>query len=337
MPLTVSELPLPRHQAVRLAFFNHKGGVGKTTITANVAFALARARKRVLLVDSDPQCNLTSYLVDEEVVDDLLDSSDGANGRTLWSALKPVIEGAGPPTAVAPFERSNNLFLLPGDIRLAEFENELYTLWGECFQRKIRGFRGVVALSQLVNQTAHRYQADYVLYDSGPNIGSLNRAVLLDCDYFAIPAACDVFSLRAISTLGHTLSSWIQLWSTVVDLAPTNLYLLPGQPCFIGYIPQRFRVYADRPAKEFAAFLPRIERTIQADLVEVLARINTRLVPKLSTLKLGEVKDLGTLATAAQVAGVAVSDARSGTSEQRRSAEHSFDELANTIIQRTRP
>ena len=56
-------------KAVRLTLFNHKGGVGKTTLTVNLAFALADMGKTILLVDSDPQCNLTSYLVQAEVVD----------------------------------------------------------------------------------------------------------------------------------------------------------------------------------------------------------------------------------------------------------------------------
>ena len=61
---------------LRLTIYNHKGGVGKTTLTVNIAAALAERNKRVLLIDSDPQCNLTSYLLADDVVNDLLDNSD---------------------------------------------------------------------------------------------------------------------------------------------------------------------------------------------------------------------------------------------------------------------
>lgn len=81
-------------QAVRIALFNHKGGVGKTTLTVNLAFALSALGKTVLLVDSDPQCNLTSYLVEASVVDQWLDESEGKNGKTIWSALRPIVQAA---------------------------------------------------------------------------------------------------------------------------------------------------------------------------------------------------------------------------------------------------
>ena len=104
----------------------------------NLAAALAATGKRVLLVDSDPQCNLTSYLVADEVVDDLLDNSDSKNGQTVWSALKPVSEATGGVATIAPIESGiDNLFLIPGDIRLSEFEVDLTEFWGQCLQRKI--------------------------------------------------------------------------------------------------------------------------------------------------------------------------------------------------------
>ena len=268
-----------RSGAVRLVIFNHKGGVGKTTLTVNIAAALAEMGKRILLVDSDPQGNLTSSLVEEAVVDDLLDSADTDTGATLWSALKPIVEATGELKVISPIEARQNIYLLPGDVRLSEFEQELSSMWTDCISRKSRGFRGTTALSRLVDEVATANKIDFVFYDAGPNIGPLNRVILLDADYFIVPAACDLFSLRALKTLGHTLVGWISDWATILELAPADVYLLPGTPRFLGYIPQRFRVYAGRPASDSSKYLPRIEKSVTNDLLTVLGRMNSNLVP----------------------------------------------------------
>lgn len=330
----MSKSAVGRWPAPRLTIFNHKGGVGKTTITVNVAFALSRLGRRVLLVDSDPQANLTSYLIEESVVDDLLDNSDGPSGSTIWSALKPVVEGSGGFKRVKTLEVDENVALLPGDIRLAEFEQELHNLWGECFQRKIRGLRGTSALSELVNSVAERVEADIVFYDSGPNIGALNRVILLDCDHFIVPAACDLFSLRAIKTLGHTLATWVTDWRTILELAPDDIYLLPGEPKLMGYLPQRFSVYAKKPTSAYAKFIPQIERAVQSDVVTVLRRIDSALVPRAQSLRMGDVKDFGNLAPKSQEEGRWLPEVSVGTADQHDAARQIFTEIAEKILQR---
>lgn len=287
---------------------------------------------RPALVDSDPQGNLTSYLVAEDVVDDLLDNSDGQKGNTLWSALKPIVEGSGELREITPIPLANEIELLAGDIRLAEFEAELNTLWGECFQRKIRGFRGTAALSALVNAISSSRKSSIVLYDTGPNIGALNRAILLDCDYFVVPAACDLFSLRAIKTLGHTLVEWVNSLKMLDGIAPDRLYFLPGEPKLLGYVAQRFRVYASEVARNYAQFLPRIEKSVKEDLIVVLERVDAALTAEvMSPLRLGQIQDFGSLANGAQREGRAIWSTESGTQGQRDIAQADFHELAKVI------
>lgn len=321
-----------RHRAHRLAIFNHKGGVGKTTLTVNVAAALAAHGKRVLLVDSDPQCNLTSYLVEEDVVNDLLDKSDTEEGTTLWSALKPIVEGSGSVHIFPALERLDGVHLIPGDIQLSQFEIELVTLWSDCFQRKPRGFRGTCSLSNVVNQASAAIEADFVFYDAGPNIGALNRAILLDCDYFIVPAACDLFSIRALKTLGHSLVNWITEWQTLTELAPDNAPLMRGRPKFMGYIPQRFKVYGGRPSSDYAKYLPRIERQILSDVVTVLQRVDPALATDAS--QLGQVKDFGSIAAASQAQGLPMMDAEGSTPDQRGEARATFAKIAAKIIEK---
>src|ERR1700744_1187863 len=174
-----------RHRAKRIAVFNHKGGVGKTTLTCNLAAALAEKGKKVLLLDTDPQCNLTSYLLAEEDVDNLLDNSDGEKGETVWSAVKPVVEGVGTLKAIKPIRTATeNCWIVPGDLRLSELELELGSFWSDCVLEKAKGFNGTAVLSMLAQYVAKSLDADFIFYDTGPNIGPLNRAILLDCDYF---------------------------------------------------------------------------------------------------------------------------------------------------------
>ena len=216
---------------IRLTIYNHKGGVGKTTLTVNFAAALAEQGHRVLLIDSDPQCNITSYLYEDSVVDDLLDNSDKKNGKTIWSALKPVAEGDGKFRNVGARDTSiDGLFLLPGDIRLSEYEIKLSGSWNECFGKEKSGFNVTTSLSKLANYYAEASQLDFIFFDTGPNIGPLNRAILLDCDYFLVPGACDLFSVRALKTLGVSLVNWIQRWKSICVDVPDDFPLLKGKP-----------------------------------------------------------------------------------------------------------
>lgn len=327
-----------RHTSTRVTLYNHKGGVGKTTLTVNIAAALANAGKRVLLVDADPQCNLTSYLVEADVVGSWLDSSDSDAGKTIWSAIKPVVESTGQVRDIAPVERLKNVFLLPGDIRLSEFEVDLPQLWTECLQRKVRGYRGSTAISDAVNLIATKMKADFVFYDIGPNIGALNRVIVLDCDFFIVPAACDLFSTRALSTLGHTLSSWISDWKVISQLAPDDTPLLPGMPKFLGYVLQRFRMYGGAISGDFAPYVAKLEKAANSDIAAVLRRVDKDLASaSVSHNKLGQVKDFGSLATLAQAQGKPFALVQGGVVEQKKTAKAEFERIAKQILQRTGP
>ena len=325
---------MKRHRAKRIALFNHKGGVGKTTLTVNIAAALGSIGKRVLLVDADPQCNLTSYLIAEDVLDDWLDESDSSSGVTLWTALRPIVQATGDLHQIEPVEPGiRKVLLLPGDIRLSDFEQELTQMWNDCFQRKLRGLRGTSALSQLVNLVSADHKIDYVFYDCGPNVGPLNRAILLDCDFFVVPAACDLFSIRALKTLGQTLATWISDWRMIDRLAPDGVYLLRGNPRFLGYIPQHFRIYRGQVASGYSKYMSQIEKHIASDVVKVLRKIDPRLAStSLSQNKLGQIKDFGTLANESQIQGVPLMRANAGTPDQRQQARLAFESIANKII-----
>lgn len=322
-------------KAIRLTLFNHKGGVGKTTLTVNLAFALASMGKTILLVDSDPQCNLTSYLVEADVVDKWLDESESNAGKTIWSALRPMVEAGKDIKIIKPNERADRVYLLPGDIRLSQYELDLQPSWVDCFQRKIKGFVMTTALSNLVDVCAEDIDADFVLYDVGPNIGPLNRAILLDCDYFIVPAACDYFSTRALKTLGHSIASWIKDWDIISKMAPNDVPRLRGWPVYLGYVLQKYRMYGGTISSGYSQYARQLERHSYSDVAAVLQDIDKELAPgSLSRFKLGQIKDYGTLANRAQQQGTAISHVSGGADYLKEQADTAFKEFAMKVITR---
>ena len=316
---------------IRITLFNHKGGVGKTTLTANIAFALAEMGKSVLLVDSDPQCNLTSCLLSEDVVDDLLNASSESNGQTIWTAVSPVFNNTGPARLVRPIA-VGDLRLVPGDIKLSEFEEFLYDSWTDSLKRRIGALRAVAAISTVVTQIHRQSPLDYVFYDTGPNIGALNRVLLLDSNFFIVPVACDLYSVRALATLGQAISKWLRDAETIASIAPDGADLLPCAPTFLGYIPQRFKVYGQQMTGQALSYLREIKERVHADISDVLRKHNGNLVPQRSKdPQLGELRDMSSLVLAGQREGVSVWECSSGTPAQRNGAKREFHTIASRI------
>ena len=317
---------------VRITLFNHKGGVGKTTLTANIAFALAEMGKSVLLVDSDPQCNLTSYLLPDEQVDDLLNESSGSDGQTIWTAVRPVVHNTGPGRLIEP-QAVGQLKLLAGDIKLSEFEEFLYDSWTDSLKRRLGALRAITSISTLVDQVHRQSPLDYVFYDTGPNIGALNRVLLLDSSFFIVPVACDLYSMRALATLGQALSRWIFDAETIAAIAPDGAALLPARPALLGYIPQRFRVYGQVMVKGASSYLREIKNRIQEDVAVVLRKQEARLAPPPSVdPMLGQVRDLASLVQAAQREGVPIWECLPATTSQAKSTRSTFRKIAKCIV-----
>lgn len=316
---------------VRITLFNHKGGVGKTTLTANIAFALAEKGKSVLLVDSDPQCNLTSYLLPDEQVDDLLNESNESHGQTIWTAVSPIFNNTGPSRLIDPTQ-VGNMKLVPGDIRLSEFEQFLYDAWTDSLKRRHGAFRAITSISTLIAHIQSEAPLDYVFYDTGPNIGALNRVLLLDSDYFIVPVACDLYSVRGLATLGQAMSRWLHDAETIAAIAPEGADLLSSAPAFLGYIPQRFKVYGQQMTAQALSYLREIKDRVHADISEVLRNHDDNLAPPRSRDPLlGELRDMSTLVLAGQREGVSVWECSTGTPAQRNRAKREFSRIASRI------
>ena len=121
-----------------VAFFNNKGGVGKTTLVYHLAWMMADLGIPVLAVDLDPQANLTSVLLDEKRVEELWDD---AASRSVYGALAPLLEGEGGVVEPHVEEVAANLSLVPGDMLLSGAEQELSAQWPLAGDGQLRAFR----------------------------------------------------------------------------------------------------------------------------------------------------------------------------------------------------
>ena len=109
-------------------FFNNKSGVGKTTLVYHVAHMFALMNVRVLVVDADPQANLSAAFLQDDKLQELWDDTDCA--QTIYQAVQPMIR-KGDYVAPKLQEISPRLHLIVGDLGLSSFEDQLSEQWSK--------------------------------------------------------------------------------------------------------------------------------------------------------------------------------------------------------------
>lgn len=217
-----------------IAFFNNKGGVGKTSLVYHLAYMFAERGIPVVAADLDPQANLSAMFLDEDRLESLWQSS---GPDTIFQAIEPLIEGTG--DVVAPHLEStrNRLSLVVGDLRLSRAEDDLSSQWAECLGGKPRAFRVISAFWRVIEMAADAAKAEVVLVDVGPNLGAINRAALIAAQSVVVPLAPDLYSLQGLKNLGPTLQRWRAEWNERIDeVNDTKLSLPSGEIQPIGYV-----------------------------------------------------------------------------------------------------
>ena len=238
-----------------IAFFNNKGGVGKTTLVYHLAWMFADLGVSVVAADLDPQANLTAAFWDEDIIEELWNSPQ----VTIYGALEPLINGTGDVADPQLLEMDDKLTLVAGDLRLSTFEDELSLQWPQCMDRKERAFRVLSAFWRCLQRAAGDVKASLVLVDVGPNLGSINRAALISADYVVIPLSPDVYALQGLKNLGPTFSRWRAEWRDRVDRRPEmNIELPTGRMEPLGYVVLQHSVRLDRPVKAYDRWINRI-------------------------------------------------------------------------------
>lgn len=246
--------------AKAVAFFNNKGGVGKTTLVYHLAWKMAELGYRVVAADLDPQANLTTMFLDEERLELLWPDSDD-HPETIFGGVLPIVKGTGdirPTHLEGIVER---LSLICGDIALSRFEARLSAAWPGCMDRDEAAFRTTTAFHRLLRNGAETVGADIILIDVGPNLGAVNRSALIAADFVVVPLAPDLFSVQGLRNLGPTLKDWRQEWSDRRERGGfTDLALPAGEMRPLGYVATQHAVRLDRPVKAYERWMQALPR-----------------------------------------------------------------------------
>lgn len=240
-----------------IAFFNNKGGVGKTSLVYHLAYMYADLGARVVAADMDPQANLTAAFLDEDRLEELWENT--TQPYTVYRAVEPLVRGIGDISDPHIEPIDDDLVLIVGDLALSGFEDQLSEVWPKCADGDERAFRVTSAFWRILQRAAQRHTASVVLMDLGPNLGAINRAALLAADYVVVPLSPDLYSLQGLRNLGPTLRKWRDGWKSRLEHKPSNdLPLPPGAMCPAGYIVLQHAVRLDRPVKAYDRWIAKI-------------------------------------------------------------------------------
>ena len=284
--------------------FNNKGGVGKTTLLCNLASYLHKKMgKRVLVIDADPQCNTTTYVLSEE---QFLNVYYEPTEFTIADIIPPLENGEGYVSKYTTVRSTYFGFdLIPGNPKFAACEDFLASEWKDVKSSDLRGIRSTMLFVHFLTLCK---EYDYVFFDMGPSLGAINRSILLASDYFMTPMSVDIFSLLALENIGESIKKWRKLFNKGIEgMEPSKksgLIQLKNL-CdikFLGYVEQQYIMKTVGETKRAVNAYEKISRKIPNEIQEkVIIPINGELKGNV-LYKIGSIPNFYSLVPMSQTA-----------------------------------
>lgn len=239
-----------------LALFNNKGGVGRTSLAYHLGFMFAELGQRVLFADLDPQANLSSLCATQDRLEAIWNLKPPS---TIYGSIDRLRRGIGDIEQFAPEPVTSKIVLVPGDLQLSEFEDDLSQQWPMCLTGDERAFRVTTSLYRVVADVGTRSGAEIAVLDVGPSFGAINRAALIAADYVLVPVAPDLSSVRGLEDVGSRLKMWRTQWADRLKQAPElDFGVPPGNMTSIGYVVSRHPVLAGGAVQAFQRWIDRM-------------------------------------------------------------------------------
>ena len=250
-----------------IAFFNNKGGVGKTTLVYHLSWMYAELGFSVVAADLDPQANLSTVFLREDRLEEVWSDDDHHN--SILGAVSPILRGLGDIREPHVEEVCANLSLVVGDLGLSRFEARLSSAWADFLSRDESAFRIESAFHRTILDAAQKQEADLVLIDVGPNLGAINRAAIIAANFVVFPLAPDLFSLQALQNVGPTLQDWRTDWRDRLDRRPEvgDLDLPSAEIVPAGYIVMQHAVRSGRPVQAYQKWIKRIPEVYRKEVL----------------------------------------------------------------------
>ncbi len=234
-----------------VSVINYKGGVGKTTITANLASEMVRKNKRVLVIDLDPQTNLTfSYIKVEKW------RSEYEKNRTIKYWFDSIIDGTRPiPTFRDLIVKNNGVDLICSHLGLIDVDIELAAGLSAGTERQHKN-NFIKTYSYIKNELITlKDEYDIVLFDCPPNFSIVTKNALVASDYYVVPAKMDYLSTLGINQLKNHVDSLVEQYNhyIVEDNKKTN-------PGFLGVIATMVSIRNNTPISAQQTYVQQLKR-----------------------------------------------------------------------------
>lgn len=300
----------------KIVFFNHKGGVSKTTTTYNIGWMIGLLGKKVLIVDADPQCNLTSLFLGDDNNFEKYYSDDTTRLHNIMDGVRVAFEGKPAPIKEVnciQSQENSNLFLLAGHANLSEYDASLS--FAQNSNNAITTLQNLPgAFNALIELTSRKYDIDYVLIDLNPGLSAINQNIFISSDAFIVPTNPDPFSIMAITTLYKILPKWVEWADRMRPLFADAAYpLSDSRPKFVGELIQRFNIRNGKAAKPYRENIAEIKDVVVKQFVPAMSKHNmlfskeAYLEAKISEdFCLAEIRDFQGLLPKSSSAGVPV-------------------------------